>query len=463
MEGQSDVCPTPEKFVPRLLYFLNPYDGRFEDLTALSVVRDFFAGLIVAMVAIPLAMGFAIASSLNPVHGIVGGAVAGAIGALFGGSKYQVYGPTAALIPVIAGIMANYGSTPETYFFGHAVIVTCSVIAGLIMAFMGLFQMGRFVALVPHSIVVGFTIGIGITIGLSEVGEIMGLHVKLSYHFWPKVTTILAHIGEFNIYAFILAAITFVMTKALLKVSVFIPAPLLALGLCTVLSQTIWSDKDLVVVKEKYGPIPRNLLTFTGPELPPLNFGYLFDLLYRIAGIVVVCSIESLLCSRMADRLAENKGTKFNPNKELWGQGMVNIVVPLLNGFPHTGALARTATNIKVGAVTPLAGIFKCILKLLMAKLLASLLEIVPMACVGGILLYVAFNMVNGDEIRKVLLMNNFHVFLMMWTSVVVPITDFLTGVLTALAIYVVFGRWFDTPKSGEDEPLVKRKHGGQV
>src|SRR5262249_61617288 len=149
--------------VGRLLYYLNPLDGRYDDLGKgnwkLNVTRDFTAGLIVAMVAIPLAMGFAMASGLRPEQGIVGGAVAGLVGAIFGGSKYQVYGPTAAFIPVIAGIMAVYGGAPETYETGHGFLVLAAVCAGGILVLMGLLGTGRLVSLVPHSIVVGFTIG----------------------------------------------------------------------------------------------------------------------------------------------------------------------------------------------------------------------------------------------------------------------------------------------------------------
>ena len=154
-----------------------------------------------------------------------------------------------------------------------------------------------------------------------------------------------------------------------------------------------------------------------------------------------VSAIESLLCSRMADRLADNRGTPFNPNKELWGQGVVQIIVPLLNGFPHTGALARTATNIKVGAISPLAGIFKCVLKLLLAAFLAKYLELVPMACIGGILLYVSTAMVKPAEVKEVLAMSRFHIGLMIYTAVMVVVTDFLTGVLSAIVIYAV-GYW---------------------
>jgi MFS superfamily sulfate permease-like transporter len=148
----------------------------------------------------------------------------------------------------------------------------------------------------------------------------------------------------------------------------------------------------------------------------------------------------------MADRLADNRGLPFNPNKELWGQGVVQIIAPLLNGFPHTGALARTATNIKLGAVSPLAGIFKCFLKLGMAMYLAAYLEMVPMACIGGILLYVATAMVKPAEVAQVLAHNRFHVFLMVYTAAMVVVMDFVTGVLSAIIIYGLFYRVFDKP-----------------
>jgi MFS superfamily sulfate permease-like transporter len=156
----------------------------------------------------------------------------------------------------------------------------------------------------------------------------------------------------------------------------------------------------------------------------------------------------------MADRMADNRGIPFNPNKELWGQGLVQVVVPLLNGFPHTGALARTATNIKLGAISPLAGIFKCVLKLLLAAFLAQYLELVPMTCIGGILLYVATAMVKPAEVREVLQNNRFHIFLMVYTAAMVVYLDFLKGVLSAVIIWAVLYRFFDKPApAGEPVP----------
>jgi len=431
----------PDTLIRRLLFFMTPVDGRYEDLKRgdlkLNLFRDFMAGLIVAMVAIPLAMGFAMASGLRPEQGIVGGAVAGLVGALFGGSKYQVYGPTAAFIPVIGGLMAKYD---------HSVLVLASLFAGIILVLLGVGRMGRFVAKVPHSIVVGFTIGIAVTIALSQAGEILGLKAKLGYGFVDKVSGIAANAGEISLYAIALGLATFVITKTLLKVSPFIPAPLIGIGVTTAIAATLWAGKGLILVQDKYGKIPTDFWVITEPAAIQWNSAFLFDLSYFVAAIVFVAAIESLLCSRMADRLADNRGIPFNPNKELWGQGWVNIIIPLLNGFPHTGALARTATNIKLGAISPLAGIFKCVLKLLLAAYLASFLEMVPMACIGGILLYVATGMVKPIEVSQVFEHGKFHVALMGYTAIMVIATDFLTGVLSAIIIWVVLKRFFEAP-----------------
>lgn len=455
---QVSLGPKPEATTPdaaplfkRLLYYLNPFDGRYEDLKkgnrALNVFRDFTAGLIVAMVAIPLAMGFAMASGLRPEQGIVGGAIAGLIGALWGGSKYQVYGPTAAFIPVIGGLMAKYD---------HGVLVLASVLAGLILMGFGVVRLGRIVAKVPHSIVVGFTIGIAITIALSQIGEVLGLKAKMGYGFFEKLGVIAANFGAINYFAVILGLGTFLLTKYILKVSVFIPAPLLAIGVTTIVAATMWSDKGFTLVRDRYGNIPTDFWVFAKPAAIVWNAQFLGDLTYFVIAIVFVAAVESLLCSRMADRLAGNRGIPYNPNKELWGQGLVQVVIPLLNGFPHTGALARTATNIKLGAISPLAGVFKCFLKLGLALYLASYLELVPMACIGGILLYVATAMVKPAEVKQVLAHNRFHIGLMVYTAVMVVVTDFLTGVLSAVILWGLLHRLLDKPVPAAEQALAQ-------
>lgn len=435
----------------RLRLFFTFWDSRFEDLDRKNwmktVYRDLSAGLITALTAIPMAMGFAVAMGLRPELGIIAGAVACIVGRTFGGSKYQVYGPTAAFIPIIGGLVsaatarylaAGY-SEAEAATAAHGFLVFVSILAGVVLMLMGLFGLGKMAELVPNSIVVGFTVGIGITIALSNVGYVLGYSSPIKGNLIEKVSLLWQFRQEFNYVALILALVTFAVTVGLLRVSIFIPAPLIALGVCTLAATTVLAGSGL----QPIGDIPTNFFQFTGPILPALTPGVVGEVLYYVVAIVFVSGIESLLCSSMADRLANNQKTKFNPDKEFWGQGMVQIITPLLNGFPCTGALARTATSIKAGAVTPLAGYFKGVLKLIMVYFLARYLAMVPMACIGGILLWVAYNMIKPAEIRHVVTkMGTFHALLMAFTAVMVPLTDFLTGVLLALVIYAV-AYWF--------------------
>jgi len=441
----------------RLKQFTTVFDDRFEDLTKDKwksiVYRDFSAGLIVAMTAIPMAMGFAIAMGLRPEQGIIAGALACMIGRTFGGSKYQVYGPTAAFIPVVAGLMAKYGTAGGgTFDQAHGFLVLCSLIAGIVLVIMGLAGLGKYAKLVPNSIIVGFTLGIAVVIATSNIGEALGLKLALKGGIFSKFQEIAAQFDMVNWYAFGLAIMTFFLTRWLLKISIFIPAPLIALAIATGIAAFVLPDKGILLIKDRFGPIPTNFFVWTGPSMPGWEASVLLDIAYFAFAIVFVSAVESVLCSSMADRLADNRKTPFNPDKELWGQGLVQIITPLINGFPCTGALARTATSIKAGAVTPLAGYFKGVLKLTMAVFLAAYLNYVPMACIAGILLWVAGNMVKPAEIKEIWKLNWFHAGIMIYTAVMVPLTDFLTGVLSALIIYAVLRPFLDRPGTPREE-----------
>jgi SulP family sulfate permease len=210
------------------------------------------------------------------------------------------------------------------------------------------------------------------------------------------------------------------------------------MGTATLLAATVFADKNIILVRDLYGTIPNNFFKLQMPFLPVMNGSVMIDIVYFVVGIVFVSGVESVLCSSMADRLAKNDRTPFNPDKEFFGQGLVQIITPLVQGFPCTGALARTATSIKAGATTPLAGYFKALLKLTMAYYLAQYLELIPMACIGGILVWVASNMIKPSEIKEIKHSGKFEFSMMIYTAVMVPLTDFLTGVLSALFIYFV-------------------------
>ena len=240
--------------------------------------------------------------------------------------------------------------------------------------------------------------------------------------------------------------LVFIVTKVLQRISIYIPGLLMTVGLGTFLANNFWSGTGLATIQSRYGSIPTNFFVFTPPSLPPITPGMLMDLSYFVLGIVFVSGVESLLCSTMADKLAGNRKTLFDPNREFWGQGMVQIIVPMINGFPCTGALARTATSIKAGAVTPLAGYFKAALKLSLVVFATQWLEQIPMACIGGVMLWVASNMIKVHEIKHVMAGNRFHACLMVYTAIMVPMTDFLTAVLSALVIYVALRQFFEAP-----------------
>ncbi len=441
----------------RIKLFFTFFDSRWEDLKkdnwAKTIYRDFSAGLIVAMTAIPMAMGFAMAMGMRPEHGIIAGALACVIGRTFGGSKYQVYGPTAAFIPVIAGLFLKYGpASGGTFEAAHGFLILVSIIAGILLVIMGVFGFGRFARYVPNSIIVGFTIGIAVAIALTNLEDILGIESfsvllgegeTIQGGLLANLNTAFQNLYKINGWSIFLGVLTFVLTKVLLRISVFIPGPVIAMAVAPLLSATLLADKNIILVKDLYGSVPNNFFVFTAPSLPAMNTGVVIDILYFVGAIVFVSGVESILCSSMADKLANNKKTPFNPDKEFFGQGMVQILTPLVQGFPCTGALARTATSIKAGAQTPLAGYFKAILKLVMAFYLAQYLELIPMACIGGILVWVASNMIKPAEIKEIKHAGKFELAMMMYTAVMVPLTDFLTGVLSALIIYFVIKQVF--------------------
>ena len=434
----------------RIKLFFTFFDSRWEDLTKenwLKVTyKDFSAGLIVAMTAIPMAMGFSMAMGMRPEHGIIAGALACVVGRTFGGSKYQVYGPTAAFIPVIAALIAKYSNPANggTFEQAHGFLVLVSIISGIILIIMGIYGAGKYAKLVPNSIIVGFTVGIAVAIAATNFKDVLGLDSfkallgDSSRSITERLGYMWEHVHLINRWSIVLGLLTFVLAKYLIKISIYIPGPVIAMGTATLLSATLLADKKIILVRDLYGSIPNNFFKLQMPFLPTMNSSVMLDIVYFVIGIVFVSGVESVLCSSMADRLAKNEKTPFNPDKEFFGQGLVQIITPLVQGFPCTGALARTATSIKAGATTPLAGYFKAILKLSMAYFLAQYLELIPMACIGGILVWVASNMIKASEIKEIKHAGKFEFSMMVYTAVMVPITDFLTGVLSALIIYFV-------------------------
>ena len=330
-----DKVKFPTTPLTRLKLFFTLFDSRWEDLTkenwVKTVYQDFSAGLIVAMTAIPMAMGFAMAMGMRPEHGIIAGALACVVGRTFGGSKYQVYGPTAAFIPVIAGLIAKYGPASGGDFeTAHGFLVLVSIISGIILMIMGIFGAGKFAKLVPNSIIVGFTVGIAVSIALTNFEDILGIeNIKdfigqdedINGGLIHNLQSAFSNLDLINGWSVLLGVLTFVLAKYLLKLSIYIPGPIIAMGTATLLSATVLADKNIILVKDLYGSIPNNFFQLQLPILPAVTSGVVLDIVYFVVSIVFVSGVESVLCSSMADRLAENKKLLSTPIKNFLVRG----------------------------------------------------------------------------------------------------------------------------------------------
>lgn len=435
-------------FLRRFAIYMNPIDARYEELRkgiiARNVLDDLTAGLIMAAFTIPLAMGFAIACGLRPEQGIVGGAIAAFVGALFGGSKYHVYGPTAAFIPVIAGLMATYD---------HGFLVLASLMAGIMLLFSGYLRLGRVIEKIPYSIIVGFTTGVAIIIILSQLAPALGLKEKPDHHPIGQFIFAYRNIDEIRLSELSMTIFTILCCMMSEKMFTNIPGPIFAL-FCGVLgAKTVWMDRALTLVGDEFSGMAENLFAFTPPALPSmLDSVVALDLFYYAFTFFIIASVESRLCGRIADRLAGNQGYPFQPGKELRGQGMINIFSPLFNGFPHTGAVGRTALNIRIKGRSPVSGLAQAFFTISAAILFAKYLEKIPVACLAGILIYIASGMIRKKEIRRIARLNNYHVVLMCYTAIAVPMIGFVPGILSAAVIYSICYHSFEKKKSSSHE-----------
>lgn len=346
------------------------------------------AGLVVGVVALPLAMAFAIASGVKPEQGIYTAIVAGIVVGIFGGSRVQVSGPTGAFIVILASITAHYGV---------AGLQMATVIAGLVLVLMGLIKLGSVIKFIPEPVIVGFTSGIGVIIFTGEWKDFFGLpiHLPLDMPFYQKLwqlTSALPHLDLATTGLAVLSMFLIIFSPKLLK---RIPGPLVAMIVVT-LAQAIFQFKTVVTLGSAFGGIPRQLPHFMLPDFSLLNTG----LLWPAFTIALLGAIESLLSATAADGMAN---TRHNSNQELIGQGLANIFAPFFNGFAATGAIARTATNIRNGGNSPLASIVHAVLLIGVLLLLAPLANDIPLCTLAAILFVVSYNMSDVPHFMHIL------------------------------------------------------------
>lgn len=342
-------------------------------------LKNLISGVIVGVVALPLAMAFAIASGARPEQGLYTALVAGAAVSLFGGSRVQIAGPTGAFIVILSGITARYGIDG---------LQTATLMAGAILVFFGIGRLGSIIKYIPDPVIVGFTAGIGVIIFVGQWGDFLGLPKTGGAHFHEKLWNLIQVLPHFHRATAMLALASLLVVIATPMVPGLrrVPGPLLAMLVATA-GVKLFHPAGVATLGSAFGGIPTGLPAF---HLPELGVSHMLELIGPAFAIAMLGAIESLLSAVVADGMA---GTKHDSNQELLGQGIANILSPLFGGIAATGAIARTATNIRTGGDSPLAGLVHSLTLLLVLLWLAPLAADVPVCALAAILFLVAWNM----------------------------------------------------------------------
>jgi SulP family sulfate permease len=340
--------------------------------------NNLIAGIVVGIVALPLAMAFAIASGARPEQGLYTAIVAAVLTSLFGGTRVQISGPTGAFIAVLSVITAQHG-------IGGLQIAT--LMAGIILVTFGAARLGAVIKYIPDPVIVGFTAGIGVIIFVGQWKDFLGLSpAPAGVHFHEKLWSLIAALPTINLATTALACASLAILTVGARYLKRIPAPLVVLVVMTVV-QALFHFKGVATIGSAFGGIPRTLPSFAFPSVTMTQVVSLVGPAFTIA---LLGAIESLLSAVVADGMT---GTRHDSNQELIGQGIANIVAPLFGGFAATGAIARTATNIRNGATSPLAGLVHSGFLILVILLLAPLASAIPLCCLSAVLFVVAWNM----------------------------------------------------------------------
>jgi SulP family sulfate permease len=376
---------------------------------------DLMAGIVVGVVALPLAVAFAVASGVSPEKGLVTAIVAGIIISVFGGSRVQIGGPTGAFIVIIYSIINQYG------FDG---LLVSTILAGIFLIVFGLLKLGSLLKYFPYPLIVGFTSGIALVIFSTQIRDAFGLDIEsLPSGFIEKWIVYFNNLHSFNIYAVIITFVTILVVIFSKNYIKKIPGSLIAILLTTLAVQ--FFKLPVTTIESFFGEIP-NSIQFSFPKIDISNLGYYFQPAITIA---LLGAIESLLSAVVADGMI---GGHHRSNTELIGQGIANIVTPFFGGIPATGAIARTATNVKNGGRTPIAGITHAIVLLLIMLFFAQWVRLIPMSCLAGILIVVAYNMSEWRTFRSIL---KGFVF-----DIIVLLSTFLLTVLVDLTVAIEVG-----------------------
>lgn len=426
--------PPLHRFHPRALSALRGYSRQ-------RFIADLGAGITVGIVALPLAIAFAIASGVKPEQGLVTAIIAGFLISALGGSNVQIGGPAGAFIVIVYGIVQRYGL---------ANLLIATVLAGGLLVLMGMLRLGALVRYIPVSIVIGFTNGIAVLIALSQLKDLLGLDIaQMPADFFGQLDTMSRHLHSFNPWALLLGLgcmgvvllwpKTYQMQRGhgpwrqrVHRVMAQLPGTVIALVGATLLAQGL--SLPLETIGSRFGGIPQSLPGF---ELPEFSWSSAKQLFIPTLTIALLGAIESLLCARVADNMTALP--RHDPNQELMAQGVANMVVPFFGGIPATGTIARTVTNVRAGGSSPVSGMVHAATLLVIVLVAAPLAEYVPLAALAGILLVVAWNMGEWHEFARLRRFSLPYRTILLGTFVLTVVFDLTVAVEVGLVLACLF------------------------
>lgn len=395
-----------DRWLPKSVLCLGDYNLN-------KFVKDVIAGITVGLVALPLAMAFSIASGLTPQAGIYCAIVTGFLISAFGGSKTQIGGPTGAFVVVVAGIVAVHGVDG---------LFMCTVMAGVLLLILGATGMGSAVKFIPRPVVIGFTNGIAVLIASTQIKDFFGLTLaKVPGEFWLRIKALAASAPTWSWRATLLAACTVATMLICRAISSRIPGPIVAMLGVTVAAYVLRIPVE--TIGSRFGGIPSGLPHMV---IPRWHAGLVHGLLGPAFTVAMLGAIESLMSAVVSDRMSSDH---HNPNVELMGQGIANIFSPMFGGLPATGAIARTATNIRSGAQSPIAGIIHAVTLLCILLFAAKYASFIPMAALAGILMIVAYNMGEWREIPQLLKLTKTDISVWLVTVLLTVFADLTVAV----------------------------------
>ncbi|ORC31220.1 sodium-independent anion transporter [Marispirochaeta aestuarii] len=398
------------EFTPKLFHVLK------EGVPRQQLVRDISAGLIVGIVALPLAIAFAIASGVSPDRGILTAILAGLLISIFGGSRVQIGGPTGAFVVIVYGIIRQHG---------YEGLLIATLMAGIILVLMGLLRLGSLIKYIPQTLITGFTSGIAVLIFSSQIKDLLGLNLEeVPAEFIPRWGTYLGGLSTLNPWALVIGLFSIAAVVLVPRLLPKVPGAFVAIIVSTVLVSLF--ELPVETIAGRFGPLSP---VFPPPVFPAFDPQIWSGLLLAAFSIALLGALESLLSAVVADGVI---GGRHRSNIELIAQGLANIVSPLFGGIPATGAIARTMTSIKLGARTPIAGIVHALTLLVIFLVAMPLVSAIPMACLAGILVVVAWNM---SEYRYFILSCRINIY-----ETAVLLTTFFLTVFTDLTIAIPAG-----------------------